>query len=204
MTQRTTSDAQVASTGAFLPDSWSCWEGSIILSTGKETFEVLGLPGAKLSARMPGAPDQHRMPTFHDLYYFFNPDPPPASDQRLAEHTGREHERSKPRFHPRFVHTVGSIARKIWPRAVGFCVSRLSSWCVDQYESRAVLVGLVCVCERLIRFRRQSDGSAFALACPASSSQARRPKPPKCLHPDLCSAPASESTPNLFRAQGTP
>ncbi|KAH9995517.1 hypothetical protein BJV77DRAFT_222848 [Russula vinacea] len=53
------SDAQVASTGRFLPDAWSCREGSIILSAGKETFESLGLPGTKISARMPGAPEQH-------------------------------------------------------------------------------------------------------------------------------------------------
>jgi hypothetical protein len=56
-----TSDAHVASTGAFLPDAWSCREGSVILSAGKETFESLGLPGTKISAQMPGAPEQYRM-----------------------------------------------------------------------------------------------------------------------------------------------
>ncbi|KAF8475163.1 hypothetical protein DFH94DRAFT_114519 [Russula ochroleuca] len=53
------SDAQVASTGTFLPDAWSCREGSIILNAGKETFESLGLPGHKILAQMPGAPEQH-------------------------------------------------------------------------------------------------------------------------------------------------
>ena len=62
--KKATSDAQVASTGIFLPDAWSCREGSIILNTGKETFEALGLPGTKISARMPGAPEQQRTPTF--------------------------------------------------------------------------------------------------------------------------------------------
>jgi len=53
------SDAQVASTGRFLPDAWSCNEGSVALNAGKETFEALGLPGAKLSTYMPGAPEQY-------------------------------------------------------------------------------------------------------------------------------------------------
>ncbi|KAH9995433.1 ribonuclease P 40kDa subunit-domain-containing protein, partial [Russula compacta] len=52
-------DAQVASTGTFLPDAWSCREGSITLSAGKDTFQALGLPGTKLSARMSGAPEQY-------------------------------------------------------------------------------------------------------------------------------------------------
>ncbi|KAI0255947.1 ribonuclease P 40kDa subunit-domain-containing protein [Lactifluus subvellereus] len=34
-------------------------EGSIILSAGKETFEALGLPGAKFSSYMSGAPEQY-------------------------------------------------------------------------------------------------------------------------------------------------
>ena len=59
--KRTTSDAHVASTGTFLPDAWSCREGSVILSAGKETFESLGLPGTKISGQMPGAPEQYRM-----------------------------------------------------------------------------------------------------------------------------------------------
>ncbi|KAI0285778.1 hypothetical protein BGY98DRAFT_943344 [Russula aff. rugulosa BPL654] len=33
--------------------------GSVILSAGKETFEYLGLPGTKISAQMPGAPEQY-------------------------------------------------------------------------------------------------------------------------------------------------
>ena len=58
--RRATSDAHVASTGTFLPDAWSCREGSVVLSAGKETFESLGLPGTKISTRMPGAPEQYR------------------------------------------------------------------------------------------------------------------------------------------------
>ena len=41
----------------------------MVLNTGKETFQALGLPGAKLSARMPGAPEQHRRHTFYDPYF---------------------------------------------------------------------------------------------------------------------------------------
>lgn len=92
------SDAQVASTGRFLPDAWSCREGSIILSAGKETFESLGLPGTKISARMPGAPEQHRMSASYDLSFLLYPNPTAGSDQHLIGHTERE--RSEQRFHP--------------------------------------------------------------------------------------------------------
>ncbi|KAI9459025.1 ribonuclease P 40kDa subunit-domain-containing protein [Russula earlei] len=57
------SDAQVASSSKFLPDAWSCKEGSFALSSRKETYEALGLPGTKLSTLMPGAPDQHHKGT---------------------------------------------------------------------------------------------------------------------------------------------
>jgi hypothetical protein len=107
----TTSDAQVASTGTFLPDAWSSWEGSVILNTGKETFEALGLPGTKLSTRMSGAPEQHSTHRFHDLLLLLIPILPLTSDQHLTEHAGRKH--SKPRFYPRFIHTMGSITRRL-------------------------------------------------------------------------------------------
>ena len=203
MTQRTTSDAQVASTGAFLPDSWSCWEGSVILNTGKETFEVLGLPGAKLSARMPGAPDQHRMPTFHDLYYFSTlTHHRPVINVSLNTQGANTNVRGHDFILDSFTQWDRSRERSgqgQWDFA--FHVSHPGALI---YESRAFLWDSFVFVKDLYSFRRQSDGSAFALACPASSSQARRPEPPKCLHPDLCSAPASESTRNLCRAQGTP
>ena len=74
------SDAHVASTGTFLPEAWSYREGSIILSAGKETFETLGLPGTKISAQMPGAPEQYRMSDYASLrFYYFLPQPTPLA-----------------------------------------------------------------------------------------------------------------------------
>ena len=71
------SDLHVASTNTFLPDAWSSREGSIILSVGKETFEALGLPGAKFSSYMPGAPEQYRASDILQLTISY-PIPPPA------------------------------------------------------------------------------------------------------------------------------
>lgn len=158
MTQRTTSDAQVASTGAFLPDSWSCWEGSVILSTGKETFEVLGLPGAKLSARMPGAPDQHRMPTFHDLYYFSTlTHHRPVINVSLNTQGANTNVRSHDFILDSFTQWDRSRERSgqgQWDFA--FHVSHPGALI---YMSRcAYLRGLVCVCERKDLFVPQTKG----------------------------------------------
>lgn len=121
------SDAHVASTGVFLPDAWSSREGSIILSAGKETFQALGLPGAKFSSHMSGAPEQYRMSMLYSSRYS------PllhtyGSYQLLTQRPERKC--SKPRLHPRFAHAVGPISGRIWRRTVGFRVSRLKSWCV--------------------------------------------------------------------------
>lgn len=110
VTEKNASDAQVAST--FLPDAWSCREGSITLSAGKDIFQALGLPGTKLSARMPGAPEQYRMPTFRCLYICLTLYHIVDSDQHLTGYT--KHERSKPRVHSRFVYTVGPVTGGIW------------------------------------------------------------------------------------------
>ena len=66
----------------------------MVLNAGKETFEALGLPGAKLSARMPGAPEQHRTHAFYDPDFELHHVPPLTSDQHLTEHAGHKH--SKP------------------------------------------------------------------------------------------------------------
>jgi hypothetical protein len=78
---------------------------------------------------MAGAPEQHCTPPRFTILYLFTYPPPTGSDQHLTkQYTGLEH--PKPRFHPRFVHSVGSITRKNWRRAVGFRISHLPSWCV--------------------------------------------------------------------------
>jgi hypothetical protein len=85
---------------------------------------------------MSGAPEHYRMPRF--LLHFIDAFSPFVSHtttdsyQPLARHTERkrERERSKPRFHSRFVHAVGPIARRIRRRTVGFRVSPLQAWYV--------------------------------------------------------------------------
>ena len=85
-----TSDTHATSTGTFLPDAWSYSEGSVILSAGKETFESLGLPGTKISAQMPGAPEQYRMSDYASCNLsFLTLVHTIGSDQYLVEHTER-------------------------------------------------------------------------------------------------------------------
>lgn len=112
---------------------------------------------------MPGAPEQHRTPTFLRPIYP-TPSLTTCSDQRLAEqYAGREH--PKPRFYPRFAHTLGSITRKIWRRTVGFCVSPLPTWCVTWFFLR--VLGSFLYKKTLIRFTAKGTG-------PLSPSRSRR------------------------------